>query len=133
MKKAIASPHPFLSISFFMGENDVQQKLALALPSIMSRIQFLKENLNKINHNFIKPNLRYFYPFSSCQALEDSRKLERVLGYLQMSKGWVKVIDRNGLNHILMLFYRCHMDGKSQSACLVMSGNMQKQKIVMKI
>ncbi len=58
-----------------------------------------------------------------------------------MSKGWNNAIDRSSFDRVepyIDASVGCHMDGKNQSACLIMLGNMivheacQNQKLVTK-
>jgi hypothetical protein len=58
--------------------------------------------------------------------VEDERKLERVLGYLRMTKSWTRAFDRSPFDHVTMYLdasFATHQDGKGQSACMVMLGD----------
>jgi hypothetical protein len=72
---------------------------------------------------------------------EDTQKLERVLGYLNMTKKWTRALDKSPFERVVSYIdasFASHQDGKSQSACLMFLGNTlvheacQKQKIIMK-
>jgi hypothetical protein len=71
----------------------------------------------------------------------DVKKLERVLGYLEMTKHWTSAFDDSTFMKVetyVDASFAIHSDGKSQSACMVMLGNTLvheacgKQKIVTK-
>jgi hypothetical protein len=68
-------------------------------------------------------------------------KLERVLGYLKLTKNWTRSIDDSHFECIetyVDMSFETHYDGKSQSACMVMLGGTlvheacPKQKIITK-
>jgi hypothetical protein len=72
---------------------------------------------------------------------EDQRKLERVLGYLKLTRVWTRIFDRSPFNQAISFIdasFATHADGKSQSGCMVFLGNTlvheacRKQKIVTK-
>jgi len=72
---------------------------------------------------------------------DDEKKLERVLGYLSMTKHWMRVFDDSPFTWVetyIDASFAVHQDGKSQSACMVMLGNTLvheacgKQKLVAK-
>jgi hypothetical protein len=72
-------------------------------------------------------------------TLEDQRKLERFLGYLQLTKSWTKVFDRSPIKRMetyIDASFAIHPDGKSQSGCAVFVGGTlvhetcRKQKII---
>jgi hypothetical protein len=72
---------------------------------------------------------------------DDKLKLERVLGYLLMTKNKTRTFDRSNFDRVTTYIdasFGMHQDGKSQSGCLVMLGNTlvheacRKQKIVTK-
>jgi hypothetical protein len=74
-------------------------------------------------------------------TLEDEKKLERVLGYLSMTKSWTRAFDRSPFERVTTYIdtsFATHVDGKGQSACLVMLGNTlvhescRKQQLVTK-
>ena len=65
--------------------------------------------------------------------------MERVLGYLQLTRSWTRVIDDSSFERVITYIdasFATHVDGKGQSACLVMLGNTQvhescrKQQII---
>jgi len=71
----------------------------------------------------------------------DVRKLERVLGYLQLTKSKGRFIDKSPMERVVCSIdaaFACHGDGKSQSACVLQLGETvvhevcRKQKIVTK-
>jgi hypothetical protein len=71
----------------------------------------------------------------------DERKLERVLGYLKLTKEWAKVFDKSPFECVRTYIdasFAIHPDGKSQSGCAVLLGNTlvhktcRKQKIITK-
>jgi len=71
--------------------------------------------------------------------IDDERKLERVLGYLQLTKSWTKVFDKSPFQCVATYIdasFASHPDGKSQSGCVVLLGNTlvhetcRKQKII---
>jgi hypothetical protein len=71
--------------------------------------------------------------------MDDKRKLDRVLGYLQLTKCWTKVFDRSKIHRVTTYIdasFATHPDGKSQSGCVVFLGNTlvhetcRKQKII---
>jgi len=70
---------------------------------------------------------------------EDQRKLERVLGYLMLSKNWNRVLDDSPFTRVTTYIdasFAMHADGKSQSACMIFLGNTlvhegcRKQKLI---
>jgi hypothetical protein len=70
---------------------------------------------------------------------DDERKLEQVLGYLQLTKAWSKVFDKSPIERVCTYIdasFAIHPDGKSQSGCTVLLGNTlvhetcRKQKII---
>jgi hypothetical protein len=70
---------------------------------------------------------------------DDERKLERVLGYLKLTKGWTKVFDKSPCERVRTYIdasFAIHLDGKSQSGCVTLLGNTlvhetcRKQKII---
>jgi hypothetical protein len=72
---------------------------------------------------------------------DDKRKLERVLGYLSMTKNKTRVFDKSNFERVTTYIdasFGIHEDGKSQSGCLVMLGNnlvhdaCRKHKIIRK-
>jgi hypothetical protein len=72
-------------------------------------------------------------------TMEDERKLERVLGYLQLTKTWTRVFDKSPIERVRTYIdasFAIHPDGKSQSGCTVFLGNTlvhetcKKQKII---
>jgi hypothetical protein len=72
-------------------------------------------------------------------TVEDEKKLERVLGYLQLTKCWIRVFDNSPFDRVRMYIdasFAIHADGKSQSSCVVLLGNTlvhetcRKQKII---
>jgi hypothetical protein len=72
---------------------------------------------------------------------EDRRKLERVLGYLKLTKGWSRVFDSSSFNQVMSFIhasFATHEDGKGQSGCILFWGNTlvyeacRKQRIVTK-
>jgi hypothetical protein len=72
---------------------------------------------------------------------EDVKKLEEVLGYLEMTKHWTRAFDDSTFTRVELYvdaLFAIHSDEKSQSACVVMLGNTLvheacgKQKIVTK-
>jgi hypothetical protein len=74
-------------------------------------------------------------------TVEDERKLERVLGYLQLTKCWTKVFDRSPFERVCTYIdasFASHPDGKSQSGCVTLLGNTlvhetcRKQRIIAK-
>jgi hypothetical protein len=74
-------------------------------------------------------------------TIEDQRKLERVLGYLKLTKTWTRVFDLTPFNQVMSFIdasFATHDDGKRQSGCMVFIGNTlvheayRKQKIVTK-
>ncbi len=75
-------------------------------------------------------------------TVEDSKWLERLLGCLQLSKGWNKIIDRTAFERIesyMVASFGTHVYGKSQLACLmvILDNTLvheacHKQKIVTK-
>jgi hypothetical protein len=69
----------------------------------------------------------------------DERKLERVLGYVKLTKEWTKVFDNSPFERVrtyINASFAIHPDGKSQSGCAVLLGNTlvhetcRKQKII---
>jgi len=59
-------------------------------------------------------------------TVEDQKKLERVLGYLRLTKGWNRIIDNSPFNQVTTYIdasFALHADGKSQSGCMVFLGN----------
>jgi hypothetical protein len=51
-------------------------------------------------------------------TVEDQKKLERVLGYLRLTKGWNRIIDNSPFNQVTTYIdasFALHADGKSQS------------------
>jgi hypothetical protein len=57
---------------------------------------------------------------------EDRRKLERVLGYLRLTKGWSRVFDLSSFNQVMSFIdasFATHEDGKGQSGCILFWGN----------
>jgi hypothetical protein len=71
--------------------------------------------------------------------VEDEKKLERVLGYLQLTKCWMRVFDSSPFDRVKTYIdasFAIHADGKSQSGCVVLLGNTlvhetcRKQKII---
>jgi len=74
-------------------------------------------------------------------TIEDQQKLERVLGYLKLTKTWTRVFDLTPFNQVMSFIdasFATHDDGKRQSGCMVFIGNTlvheayRKQKIVTK-
>jgi len=72
-------------------------------------------------------------------TMDDVRKLERVLGYLQLTKYWTKVFNRSKIHRVSTFIdasFATHPDGKSQSGCAVFLGNTlvhetcRKQKVI---
>jgi hypothetical protein len=72
---------------------------------------------------------------------QDMTKLKRVLEYLKFTKGWTGSFDRSEFDRVTTYIdasFSVHLDGKGQSACVVMLGNSlvhevcHKQKIVIK-
>jgi len=70
----------------------------------------------------------------------DAQKLERVLGYLQMTKRWTRVFDNSPFERVetyIDASFATHPDGKGQSGCLIMLGNTlvhevcKKQTLIM--
>jgi len=68
-------------------------------------------------------------------------KLERILGYLQLTRSWTRAIDNSSFEWVITNIdasFATQADGKGQSACLVMLGNTlvhescRKQQIVTK-
>ena len=71
----------------------------------------------------------------------DKRKLERVLGYLKLTKSWTRVLDKSPFDQAMSFIdasFATHDDGKGQSGCMIFLGNTlvheacRKQKIVSK-
>jgi hypothetical protein len=55
-------------------------------------------------------------------TVDDQRKLERVLGFLQLTKAWSRVFDNSRFNKVKTYIdasFAIHVDGKSQSGCMV--------------
>jgi hypothetical protein len=74
-------------------------------------------------------------------TVEDKRKLERVLGYLKLTRVWTRVFDKSSFHQAMSFVdasFATHEDGKGQSGCMVFLGNTlvheacRKQKIVTK-
>jgi hypothetical protein len=72
-------------------------------------------------------------------TVDDLNKLERVLGYLQLTKCWTRVFDRSKIDRVTIFIdasFATHTDGKSQSGCVVFLGKTlvhetcRKQKII---
>jgi hypothetical protein len=72
-------------------------------------------------------------------AMMDQRKLERVLGYLLLTKNWTRVFDGSTFTKVMTYIdesFAVHADGKSQSECMVFLGNTlvhegcRKQKLI---
>ncbi len=72
-------------------------------------------------------------------TMEDQRKLERVLGYLKLTKAWRRVFNDSQFDKVetyIDASFALHADGKSQSGCMVFLGNTlvhdgcRKQRIV---
>jgi hypothetical protein len=72
-------------------------------------------------------------------SVDDEKKLERVLGYLKLTKFWTKVFDKSPFERVrtyINASFAIHSDGKSQSGCVVLLGNTlvhetcRKQKII---
>jgi len=72
-------------------------------------------------------------------TVEDEKKLERVLGYLQLTKCWIRVFDNSPFDRVRTYIdasFAIHADRKSQSGCEVLLGNTlvhetcRKQKII---
>jgi hypothetical protein len=92
-----------------------------------------------------RPNIllavQFFCTRVQSPTKDDKRKLERVVGYLMMTKNKARVFDRSTFERVTTYIdasSATHEDGKSQSGCFVMLGNTlvheacQKQKIVTK-
>jgi len=59
-------------------------------------------------------------------TVEDQCKLEQVLGYLQLTKKWNRIIDDSEFTKVITYIdasFALHADGKSQSGCMVFLGN----------
>jgi hypothetical protein len=76
-----------------------------------------------------------------CPTDDDRRKLERVIGYLSMTKNKTRVFNKNKFERVTTYIdasFGIHEDGKSQSGCLVMLGDTlaheacRKQRIITK-
>jgi hypothetical protein len=74
-------------------------------------------------------------------TVEDGRKLERVLGYLKLTKNWTRVFDESPIGQVMSFIdasFAGHEDGKGQSGCMVFLGNTlvheacRKQKLITK-
>jgi len=72
-------------------------------------------------------------------ATDDEKKLERILGYLKLTKAWTRAFNRSPFDHgetYIDVSFATHDDGKGQSAYVVMIGNTlvhescKKQKII---
>jgi hypothetical protein len=59
-------------------------------------------------------------------TVSDQRKLERVLGFLQLTKAWSRIFDNSKFNKVetyIDASFAIHVDGKSQSGSMVFLGN----------
>jgi hypothetical protein len=74
-------------------------------------------------------------------TVEDQRKLERVLGYIRLTRSWTRVFDNSSYDRVAVFIdasFATHDDGKGQSGCMVFLGNTlvheacRKQRIVTK-
>jgi hypothetical protein len=72
-------------------------------------------------------------------TVDDLTKLERVLGYLQLTKCWTRVFERSKIDRVTIFIdasFATHTDGKSQSGCVVFLGKTlvhetcRKQRII---
>jgi hypothetical protein len=72
-------------------------------------------------------------------TVDDQRKLERVLGYILLTKTWTRIFDNSPFDTVTTYIdasFAMHADGKSQSGCMVFLGNTlvhegcRKQRLV---
>jgi hypothetical protein len=55
-------------------------------------------------------------------TVADQRKLERVLGYLLLTKTWARTLDNSSFTQVTTYIdasFAQHVDGKSQSGCMI--------------
>jgi len=132
---------------------EVRTCVTLAKPNLFSVNKTAKKTDNVLFHSIVakllylgkrgQPDILLPIQFLCTRVknptVEDLKKLERVLGYLKLTKVWTRVFDKTPFNQAMSFIdasFAAHEDGKGQSGCMVFLGNTlvheacRKQKLV---
>jgi hypothetical protein len=128
---------PAMQSLFSVDKGAEAIKCRVKFHSIVAKLLYL----GKRGRPHILMPIQFFCTRVKSPNVEDEWKLERVLGYLQLTKAWTRTFDKSPFERITTYIdesFMMHEDGKSQSACLVMMGNplvqesCRKQQLVTK-
>jgi hypothetical protein len=132
---------------------EVRTCVTLAKPNLFSVNKTAKKTDNVLFHSIVakllylgkrgQPDILLPIQFLCTRVknptVEDLKKLERVLGYLKLTKVWTRVFDKTPFNQAMSFIdasFVAHEDGKGQSGCMLFLGNTlvheacRKQKLV---
>jgi hypothetical protein len=121
--------------NLFTIDQTAQQIDGVAFHSIVAKLLYL----GKRGRPDILLPIQFLCTRVKAPTVENRRKLERVLGYLKLTKVWKRVFDASPFNQVMSFVdasFATHADGKGQSGCMVFLGNTlvheacRKQKIV---
>ena len=122
-------------LNLFTIEGGLEKIDPVAFHSIVAKLLYL----GKRGRPDILLPIQFLCTRVKAPTVEDQRKLERVLGYLKLTKSWTRMFDNSEFNRVMTFIdasFAMHNDGKGQSGCMVFLGNTlvhatcRKQKIV---
>jgi hypothetical protein len=134
VKKCITPAKPNL---FKMTEKQALLKDRAAFHSVVAKLLYL----GKRGRPDILLPVQFLCTRVQNPTVEDGQKLQRVLGYLRLTKHWTRRLDSSPLERVesyIDASFATHPDGKSQSGCMVFLGQTlvhetcRKQKLITK-
>jgi hypothetical protein len=128
---------PATHMLFTIDENSMSLKDREKFHSIVAKLLYL----GKRGRPDILLAVQFLCTRVKAPTMEDAAKLARVLGYLKLTKTWVRVFDGSPFERVQTYIdasFATHSEGKSQLACMVMLWNTlvhkacRKQKLITK-